>query len=125
MPEESAADGAKSVQVEVVVMFRAQAIEGMESELNDLLLWVAYQSRLEEGCVTYKVHQEDSDPRQFIVLERWATKAEHDIHMLKPYVANFNEDASEMVETSRSDITSILPGSGKAVARAPGTLTML
>ena len=105
-------------------MLRAVSLEGKESELNDLLHWVAHQSRQEEGCVEYRVHQEENDPRQFIVLERWGTKTQHDIHLTKSYVVAYNEAVNDLVETSRADITSILRGSGKPASYAPGTLPM-
>src|ERR1017187_7254545 len=92
----------------VVVMFHARAKLGKEARLNDLLTEAAAKIKLESGCVSYEFHQHETDEREFIALERWATKSDYDIHLARPYITQLNTSLEDFVEPAKTDVTSIL-----------------
>jgi quinol monooxygenase YgiN len=91
----------------VVVMFHARSKPGKESRLNDLLTAAAAHIQTEAGCLKYEFHQHETEPREFIVLERWATRPDYDIHLIRPYTVQLNTSLEDFVEHAKTDVTSI------------------
>lgn len=38
------------------------------------------ESRLEPGCERWEAYQSDADPKKFLLVERWTTKADWEAH---------------------------------------------
>ncbi len=58
-------------------------------ELKQAALAILADSRAEEGCVSYNVHQSIEDETVFIWRECWKSKVDLDVHFQKDYVVNF------------------------------------
>ncbi len=59
------------------------------NELKQSALAIVADSRAEEGCISYHVHQSIDDETVFIWRECWIDKAALDEHFQKDYVTNF------------------------------------
>lgn len=68
-------------------------------ELKQAALAIVADSRSEEGCISYNVHQSIEDATVFVWRECWKSKADLDEHFEMDYVKNFfsvvNEVAAE------------------------------
>ncbi|CAH0533560.1 hypothetical protein VST7929_01430 [Vibrio stylophorae] len=57
---------------------------------NELQKLIA-PTRLEEGCISYDLHQDNQDPAHFVFFEKWSSHALWQVHMnnqpLKDYLA--------------------------------------
>lgn len=74
----------------LVAQFYAQP-EG-EEKLKARLLDMADRTVGERGCLRYEIHQEEADPRHFVLLESWADQAALDVHMDTPHVQALLKD---------------------------------
>lgn len=68
-------------------------------ELKQAALAIVEDSRAEEGCISYNVHQSIEDETVFVWRESWKSKTDLDEHFEMDYVKNFfnlvNEVAAE------------------------------
>lgn len=64
---------------------RADAVETVKAAA----LAIVEQSRDEEGCISYDVHQSLEDPSVFVWYETWTDKAALDAHFATDYVKEF------------------------------------
>lgn len=65
-------------------LFHLSGKPGVEPELKALLKEMTHVSRADEGCIGYTFHQQQDDPRQWVLLEQWrdrAALAAHVAHM--------------------------------------------
>lgn len=79
-------------------------------ELKQAALAIVADSRAEDGCVSYNVHQSVEDETVFIWRECWRSKAALDEHFQKNYVADFfgkvDEFASEQPQITLTKMIS-------------------
>lgn len=68
----------------VVVMFEAKS--GKEIELKNILQNVIEPSRIEKGCLEYRLHQNLNDSAQFFLYENWVNQAALQEHFNQPYI---------------------------------------
>ncbi len=71
-------------QVTVVAKVE-EAVEAVKAELLKLI----EPTRLEEGCIAYTLHQDNTDPALFIFYETWESDAHLDRHMKTDYFTRF------------------------------------
>jgi quinol monooxygenase YgiN len=71
---------------------RADAVE----EAKRLALGITDDSRREEGCINYDVHQAIDDPTVFVWHETWKDKAALENHFELPYFKEFFAAASKL-----------------------------
>ncbi|MBV9080273.1 MAG: antibiotic biosynthesis monooxygenase [Elusimicrobia bacterium] len=71
---------------EITVTARARAKSGKEKELEDALRAVTGPTHAETGCRRYAVHRDLQDKSSFLIVERWASIADHQAHMATPHV---------------------------------------
>jgi quinol monooxygenase YgiN len=90
----------------VVVMLRATCLAGREKEFKDWLEGIAGWSRLEEGCLEYRFQQDPAVTTEFIVLQKWSTKAFYDRHQTDDRVIYFYQVLPKFVKFARLLITS-------------------
>jgi quinol monooxygenase YgiN len=67
----------------IVVRFKAKS--GMEAPVKQDLLDMIAPTRAEEGCITYDLHQDNTDPCVFVLYEIWQSQAALDFHLETPY----------------------------------------
>jgi quinol monooxygenase YgiN len=69
------------VKVIMHLTARPDAIDSLKA----VLLRVAQSSRTEQGCISYQVLQDPTDPCNFTLIEDWASEAAMDNHMTLPH----------------------------------------
>jgi len=83
---------------EVVVVAVLSARLGREDELADSLAELAAATHQEPGCRRYAVHRDVDDPKRFVLIEQWETRAALDEHFTQPHMAVAAERAGELVD---------------------------
>ncbi|GAB7026460.1 putative quinol monooxygenase [Geotalea toluenoxydans] len=63
------------------VVAKKESIEALKAELIKLIP----PTRKEEGCIEYRLHQDNHDPAVFIFYENWQNKDALDRHMASPH----------------------------------------
>ena len=72
----------------IVVTARATAKEGCEGALEKVIRAVIAPTHAEEGCLKYALHQSLEDSKQFILVEKWSSKAAWEKHLGMPHIQN-------------------------------------
>ncbi|OLP18160.1 hypothetical protein BST81_14180 [Leptolyngbya sp. 'hensonii'] len=70
----------------ITVTARFKIKPGLEGMLRRELDTVMALTRNETGCISYNLHQSDSDPLQFLMLEQWVSQEALDEHLQMPYI---------------------------------------
>ena len=86
----------------IVARFRAKA--GQESRLRQELQRLLAPTRAEAGCISYDLHQSQSDPALFVFYENWASQAALDAHSQSPHLQALLKLVPDLVD-GRPDIT--------------------
>jgi quinol monooxygenase YgiN len=69
------------VTVVAKVVAKKDFIETVKAEL----LKMVPLTRLEEGCIEYRLHQDNNHPATFVFFENWESPACLEAHMLTPH----------------------------------------
>ncbi|WP_017930316.1 putative quinol monooxygenase [Robiginitomaculum antarcticum] len=56
-------------------------------------------TRAENGCESYVLHTNKTDPNHFVFIERWADKPSMDAHMKQPHMAACQKAISTAVKS--------------------------
>lgn len=80
----------------IVLIARLKVREEAVEEAKKLALRIVADSRTEEGCVNYDVHQAIDDPTVFVWHETWKDKAALDNHFELPYFKEFFAAAGKL-----------------------------
>lgn len=62
-----------------------------QKEVEDVLLNMVEQTRKEEACIKYDLHQDLSDPNTYIFYEVWANQEGLNNHNQFSYIKDFGE----------------------------------
>ncbi len=73
------------VTVVAKVVAKQEAVEAVKAELLKLI----EPTRQEEGCISYTLHQDNTDPALFIFYETWESDAHLDRHMKTDHFTRF------------------------------------
>ncbi|ABP56667.1 putative quinol monooxygenase [Salinispora tropica] len=90
----------------IVVHVRAKPdqVEPLKAELKRVVPII----RQDEGCVSYHLHQDNSDPTRFLVYENWESHELWQAHMDSPHVqAHTEATADKIEECTRYEMTRI------------------
>jgi quinol monooxygenase YgiN len=71
-------------RVRVVAHITAQPDRA--AEVKALLLRLITPTRAEAGCLSYELHQSETDPADFVFIEEWRSGAAIAAHMQSPHV---------------------------------------
>jgi len=82
-----------SIYLTAIVKSKAETV----TELRSMLLDMAANSRQEEACIQYDLHESASD-YIFIFHEEWKDQVGLDLHNKHPYILNFVAQASRLTE---------------------------
>ena len=74
---------------EIVLIARLKVRDDAVEEAKRLALKIVADSRVEEGCLNYDVHQAVDDPTVFVWHETWKNRAALDEHFEFPYFKEF------------------------------------
>jgi quinol monooxygenase YgiN len=91
-----------SEQLTIIARFRAKA--GQESRLRQEMQRLLAPTRAEAGCISYDLHQSQSDPALFVFYENWASQAALDAHVQTPHLQAMMKLVPDLVD-GRLDIT--------------------
>lgn len=68
-----------------------ESINGKEDVLKSALMDVIEPSRSESSCLEYRLHQDKSNPAQFVLYEKWESAELHQEQFKKPYITALGE----------------------------------
>ena len=80
-------------QITIVVKIKAK--EEFAQKVKQEMIALAKQTRKEQGCINYDLHQAEEDNNLFIFYENWKSQKDLDGHMQKPYLKAFLENCNE------------------------------
>ena len=73
----------------IVLVARLKVREDAIEDAKKLALGIVADSRTEEGCINYDVHQSVDDPTVFVWHETWRDKQALDAHFEEPHFKEF------------------------------------
>jgi len=73
------------IVVIATITFKEEHWEEGKRELEKLIV----PTRAEEGCIQYDLHQNTSQPTEFVFYERWESKAHLDKHAATNHIATY------------------------------------
>ena len=73
------------VTVVARLVAKADAVELVKGEV----LKMVEPTRQEPGCLEYRLHQDNADPRVFIFYENWQDQASLDRHLASPHFTRY------------------------------------
>jgi quinol monooxygenase YgiN len=82
----------------LTIIARVRAKPGQESRLLQELKRLPAPTRAEAGCISYDLHQSQSDPALFVFYENWASQAALDAHFETPHLQAVLKLVPELVE---------------------------
>ena len=88
----------------VTVVARSQAKPGKEDEVQREFLHLVAETRKEEGCINYDLHQADDDKSVFMFYENWVSRGHLDRHAQSVHIAAFRAKSRELL-TGPTQIT--------------------
>ncbi|MFJ8045492.1 putative quinol monooxygenase [Kitasatospora sp. NPDC096147] len=72
--------------VPVTAVARLKAAPGQEEGVRLQALSLVEPTLAEPGCLFYRPFQDPLDPGAWVVVERWASRAEFDAHLAAPHM---------------------------------------
>lgn len=72
---------------EIVVVATISVKPGMADELIDTFSRVIEATHLEDGCLTYALHRDTGEENRFLLIERWRSQADLNLHFQQPHMA--------------------------------------
>ena len=73
------------VTVVAKVVTKGDSVDAVKAELLKLVT----ETRKEQGCIEYRMHQDNADPRVFIFYENWESMASLERHMNAPHFKSY------------------------------------
>ena len=71
---------------EIVVLAKATAKKGSEALLEKTVRAAMPPTHAEPGCLKYSFNQSTDNPAEFVMIERWTSKAALDTHLASPHI---------------------------------------
>lgn len=81
----------------VTVFARMKAKDGIEENVRQELMSLVPQTKSEEGCINYDLHQSVDEKTLFMFYENWRSKEDLDKHLEMPYLKSFLEKADKIL----------------------------
>jgi quinol monooxygenase YgiN len=73
------------VTVVAKLIVHETALESVKTELLKMI----EPTKMEEGCIEYRLHQDNDDPKVFIFFEMWENLACLEQHMATPHFSSY------------------------------------
>jgi quinol monooxygenase YgiN len=70
----------------LILIARVRAKAGQETRLRRELQRLLAPTRAEAGCISYDLHQSQTDPALFVFYENWKSQADLDAHFETPHL---------------------------------------
>ncbi len=84
------------MEKQVTVFAKCKAKQGTEENVKKELLALIPPTRLEEGCVSYDLHQAVDNPSVFVFCEIWSSKEHLESHMRTPHFQALAKKAEDI-----------------------------
>lgn len=81
------------VTVVAKIVAKKDCIESVKGELLKLVS----PTRKEQGCIEYRLHQDNADPATFIFFETWESRACLEAHMLTVHFRTYLQAVEGMI----------------------------
>lgn len=81
------------VTVVAKITAKTDALEAVKSELLKMIT----PTRKEDGCIEYRLHQDNNDPAVFLFYENWKSRACLEQHMNSEHFKVYVEAVSELI----------------------------
>jgi len=81
-----------------VLVAAMRAKKDQVSALRDALLALVKPTREEAGCVQYDLHQDQTNPTDFLFYEIWQSREIWQQHMETPHLLDFRTKAEGLLE---------------------------
>jgi quinol monooxygenase YgiN len=75
-----------AVDTTLRVIARAKARPDYVAQVRDILRALVEATRQETGCLSYELLQNNSDPTDFVFVERWANAQAEQAHFVTPHL---------------------------------------
>ncbi|MEU9243483.1 putative quinol monooxygenase [Streptomyces sp. NPDC048385] len=87
----------------VTVIWDAKAKAGREADLKAFITAAVTPSRNDPGNIDYEAHEVEGRPGEFVIYERWETRAHLDAHLAAPRMQELVPQMLELIEGSIED----------------------
>ena len=82
----------------LILIARMRAKSGQQARLRQELQRLVAPTRAEPGCVTYDLHESQTDPAEFMFYEAWRSSADLDAHFETSHMKTMKKIEHEIVE---------------------------
>jgi len=86
------------VRTGLTVIAYLTAKAGHQDQVREALLELVKQTRSEEGCVNYDLHQSQENTSEFAIYENWRKPAYLDAHAKSVHLQAFIRSAGHLLE---------------------------
>jgi quinol monooxygenase YgiN len=86
------------VKTGLTVIAHITAKTGHEDRVREALLDLVAQTRKEQGCINYDLHQSQENAAQFAIYENWDKAADLDAHAKSAHLQAFARIAAHLLE---------------------------
>ena len=94
----------------VTVIWQTRAKPGKEADLKAFITAAVTPSRNDAGNIDYEAHEVEGRPGEFVIYERWETRAHLDAHLGAPRMQQLVPQMLELIDGSIEDgITFLRP----------------
>lgn len=82
-----------------IVLIAGVAQPGMEDYLRSFLQRLAKESRQDDGCIIYNIHESLNNPGEFMLYSAWTSEKAFNEHNEKPAMQEFKKELAERMFT--------------------------
>lgn len=82
----------------ISIVAKILAKEGKREFVKNELIKLSGLSKSDEGCINYDLHQDNENPKLFVVYENWENKDALQKHASSKHFVNYVELTKEAVE---------------------------
>ncbi|WP_316751426.1 putative quinol monooxygenase [Pedobacter gandavensis] len=75
-----------------------KSTEGNAEAMKAMLLQLLAESRKENACIQYDLHQDQENKNVFIFHEIWESQEGLDLHNAQPHIARFIADTASIID---------------------------
>lgn len=86
----------------VTVVAHLNAAPGKDADLREALLEMVKDTRVEDGCIQYDLHESVDRPGDFVFYENWTTREALDRHSASAHIQKFRARAGELLREPAS-----------------------
>jgi quinol monooxygenase YgiN len=82
-----------TVKVIAHIKAKPDTVEATRELLKTLIL----PTRIEQGCITYELYQNEADPTDFTFVEEWTSNEDLDAHSESDHLKNFAAEGANLL----------------------------